>query len=136
MQVLVDDARKCRVVISEPEAAQRVGQRLPRHVREIFVALHQRTQPGIFQLLDAPDLGDDFAVAGKGLFGNRSHRLDVVERAIGIEHDGFDIQLTYSLLPIVASRNSWSATIDWSVADWLNSRWCPKSLVGVVKSGA
>lgn len=35
---------------------------------------------------------------------------------------GQDIHLTYSLLPIVASRNSRKATIDWSVADWLNSR--------------
>src|SRR5689334_5056862 len=105
-------------------------------MRKILIAPHQRAQPGIFQLLDAPDLGNDFAVTGKCLFGDGRHRLDVVERAIGIEHDGFDIHLGYSLLPIVASRNSRSATIDWSVADWLNSRWCPRSFSGVLSDAA
>jgi hypothetical protein len=44
--------------------------------------------PGI--LLDPPDLRDDLAVAGKCLFGNGGHRLNVIERAIGVEHNGFD----------------------------------------------
>jgi hypothetical protein len=59
MQIFVDDAREAVVVIFEPEAAKRVGQRVARHFGEIPVVPHQRAQPGIFELLDAPDLGDD-----------------------------------------------------------------------------
>src|SRR5882757_5061551 len=127
MQVLVHDACEYLLVIFQAEAAQRVGQRLPRHHGKILVTPHQRTQPGIFELLDAPDLRDDLAMAGKRLFRDGGDGLNVVERAIGIEHDGFDSHLTCSLPPIVAARKSCTAPIDWSVADELNSRWCPSS---------
>ena len=90
MQIFLHDALEYERVILQPEHLERVGQRLPRNDRKILVAPHQRTQPGIFQLLDAPDLGDDLAVAGKRLLGDGRHRLDVVERPIGVEHNGFD----------------------------------------------
>ena len=79
-----------RVVVLQPEDPQRVDERFPRDDGEILIAPHQRTQPGIFELLDPPDLGDDLAVSGKCLFGDGGHRLNVVERAIGIENNGLD----------------------------------------------
>ena len=36
------------------------------------------------------DLRDDLAVTGKRLLGNGGYRLNVVKRAIGVEHNGFD----------------------------------------------
>src|SRR5712671_4040910 len=90
MQILVDDAFERGRVVLETEASQCVSERIPRDDGKILVAPHQRTQPGIFKLLDAPDLGDDLAVTGKRRLGNGSDRLNVVERAIGIEHNGFD----------------------------------------------
>ena len=110
MQIFVDDARKGVVVILQPEATERVGQRVARDLREILVTLHQRAQPGIFELLDAPDLGDDFAIAGKRVLGDVGHRLDVVKRAIGVEDNGFDRHCT--ALPMVVSRKSRSASLD------------------------
>src|SRR6266478_1507504 len=64
--------------------------RVARDDREILIAPHQRAQPGVFELLDTPDLGDDLTIAGKRLFGNGGDRLNVVQRAIGVEHNGFD----------------------------------------------
>ena len=88
MDIFVHDALEYRAVVFQPEASQRVGERIPRDDREVLIAPHQRTQPGIFELLDAPDLGDDLAVAGKRFLGDRGHRLNVVQRAIGVEHNG------------------------------------------------
>ena len=122
MQIFVDDAFKGVVIIFQPEAAQRIGQRVARDLREILVATHQRAQPGIFKLLDAPHLRDDPAIAGKLVFGDVSHRLDIVERAIGIEDDCFDGHGDLSLPPMVAYRKSLTASIDRSRAVWLNSR--------------
>src|SRR5437773_2720389 len=83
-----------------PQASQRVGQRVLRDDREVLIAAHQRAQPGVFELLDAPDLRDDLAVAGKRRFGDSRHRLNVVQRAIGVEYDGFDAHLLCSFPPI------------------------------------
>src|SRR5207237_9240578 len=112
MKIFVDSARESAVVILQPETIKRVGQRVARHFGEIPVVPHQRAQPGVFELLDAPDLGDDSAIAAKRVLGDVSHRLDVVERAIGIEDNCFDGHCNYSLAPIVMSRNSCSAATD------------------------
>src|ERR1700733_8662485 len=137
MEILVHDALERGGLGLEPKHPQRVAKRIRRDHRKILVAPHQRTQPGIFELLDAPDLGDDLAVTGKRLLGHGGHRLNIVKRAIGIEHDGFDAHLLGGPLlddylldgslacpvaPIVASRNSLTASIARSVAAWLNSR--------------
>ena len=90
MQIFVHDPLEHAAVMFQPEHPQRVGERIPRHDGKILVAPHQRTQPGVFELLDAPDLGDDLAITGKRLLGDGRHRLNVVKRAIGVEHNGFD----------------------------------------------
>src|ERR1700704_3357578 len=90
MQIFVDDALEGGLIAFQSQASERVGQRVARYDRKILVAPHQRTQPGIFELLDTPDLGDDIAVTGKRRLGNGGDRLNVVQRAIGIEHNGFD----------------------------------------------
>src|SRR5882757_6395278 len=90
MQILVDDALERGLIAFQSQASQRVSERIPRDDGKILVAPHQRTQPGIFELLDTPDLGDDLAVTGKRRLGDGGDRLNVVQRAIGIEHNGFD----------------------------------------------
>jgi hypothetical protein len=90
VQIFCRDALKHAAVVFQPENPERVDQRISRNDREILITPHQRTQPGIFELLDPPDLRDDLAVAGERLLGNGGHRLDVIERAVGVEHDGFD----------------------------------------------
>ena len=82
MQIFVHDAFEHAAVVFQREHPERVGERIPRDVGEILIASHQRAQPGVFELLDAPDLRDDLAVAGKRLFGDGRYRLNVVERAI------------------------------------------------------
>ena len=116
MPVLVDDRGEAVVIILQAEAAQRVGERVARHHGEIRIAPHQRAQPAIFELLDAPDLRDDLAIAGECLLGDIGHRLHVVERAIGVEHDGFDGQFPDSLVPMTSSRNSRNAAAERSAA--------------------
>ena len=112
MQIFVDDARESVVVILQPEAAERVRQRVARHFGEIPIVPHQRAQPGVFELLDAPDLGDDVAVAGERVLGDVGHRLDVVKGAIGVENNGFDGHGGFSFAPMVAYRNFLSASMD------------------------
>ena len=90
MQIFVHDGVERGSVVFQPEAAQRVDERVAGYDGKILVAPHQRAQPGVFQLLDAPHLRDDLAIVGKRLLGDGGDRLDIIERAIGIEHDGFD----------------------------------------------
>src|SRR5436309_942071 len=130
MQILFHDAFENLRVVLQSEAAQRVGQRLPRDDGKILIAPHQRTQPGIFQLLDAPDLGDDFAIAWKRLLGDFSHRLDVVQRPIGVEHNGLDGHSAFALSPICSPRKSCTASAARSAADLLYSRRWPRNSIG------
>ena len=72
------------------EATQRENERFAGHHRKILVTLHQGAQPGVFELFQPPDLGDNPAIAGKALLGHIGDRLDIVESAVGVEHDSFD----------------------------------------------
>src|SRR5579863_719930 len=110
VKIFIHDAVEGGRIVFQPEHADTVGKRLPRDDGKILVTAHQRAQPRVFELLDAPDLRDDVAVARKFLFGDRSHRLDVVERAVGIEDDGLDRHgsfLLFSIARAVLARLVW-----------------------------
>ena len=63
------------------------GQRVPRYRPEIFVAVHQRTQPGVFELLGTPELAKRGAVAWEERFGEHSNGVRIEERAIGVKDE-------------------------------------------------
>src|SRR4051812_4101159 len=94
MQIFLDHALECLVLVSKPEHAQRIGKRVARDGCKVLVAPHQRAQPGVFELLDPPDLRDDLAIPRKCVLGDLRDRLDVVERSVGIEYNGFEAQWT------------------------------------------
>jgi hypothetical protein len=94
MQISLDHPLERLALIGKSQHPQRIGEGVPGDRGEILVASHQRAQPGVFELLDAPDLRDDPAIARKRILGDLSNRLDVVQRPVGVEHDGFDAQRT------------------------------------------
>ena len=103
MQIFIHDARESGIVAGQAEATQCIGQRVAGDRGEIGVAAHQRAQPAIFELLDAPDLRDDVAVAGKRFLGDGRDRLHVEQRAVCIENDGLD---GHRLSPSRSSRRA------------------------------
>lgn len=71
---------------------QRVIEALAGHLPEVRVPAHERSQPRVLELLPAPQFGERrpaFAQARRvALRGGR----DVEERAVGVEHDGLDVE--------------------------------------------
>src|SRR6516165_4071719 len=82
--------------------AQCKFERHPREVREVAILLKRRLQPGIFKLLEPPDLCDQIALSGTKLFGFGVDRVHVVERAVGVEDQAFDRHSRLSLFASTA----------------------------------
>ena len=57
-------------------------------VPEILVALHQRAQPGVFELLSPPELREGFEIARYAGAAAQHYGVDVEQRSICVEEEG------------------------------------------------
>src|SRR5262249_5500142 len=73
---------------SHPGAFQSEFERRPCRRPKVLVTVHQRPQPRVFELLEPPDLRDELTLVAAQARRQPEHRLNVVERAVGVEDDG------------------------------------------------
>src|SRR6516165_9196494 len=69
------------------ERAARKAKRIPRYGPEIFVPVHERAQPGIFELFGTPELAQSSAVARKQRFAERSNGMGIEQSAVGVKDE-------------------------------------------------
>jgi hypothetical protein len=74
----------------QAERPQREIERLAGHLPEIGMPALQRAQPGVLQLLVAPQQGEPLGVVGEHLAAARRRRREVEQRAVGVEDAGPD----------------------------------------------
>src|SRR6516225_11670613 len=86
MQVIVHQRRANGVARLDPGRLQRKIERRARDLPEIRVFLHQSAQPRVFELFEAPQLGDKFAFTGPKFFGFGPHRLRLVKCAVSVKN--------------------------------------------------
>src|SRR5687767_14889470 len=77
----------CKVFRFQWQGQGRAGklQSLPRDLRKGNVAAHQASQPGVFELLRAPELRKRLAFAGPQLVAARAHRKGIEQRPVSVE---------------------------------------------------
>ena len=77
----------CRI---DAGTGERIVERIAGHLPEIGMAAHQRPQPGVLQLLAAPQLGQSIGPLAELGTQTCDRGVHVEQRAVGIEHAGFD----------------------------------------------
>ncbi len=88
--VCVEKAPKQGIVGRQAQRAEGVVERFAADGQKILVAAHQGSEPAVFQLLQAPDLCDVFAVTRKRGVDNAGDGLDIVQRAVSVEDECLD----------------------------------------------
>ncbi len=86
-EVGVHQRRDLRLGGGDAEPAHRVAQGLAGHHPEVLVALHERAEPRVLELLLAPEEREGLRVGGDGPRGVHDG-VDVEERAVGVEDEG------------------------------------------------
>jgi hypothetical protein len=86
--VLVEQPGLARRVECQAVALRRVAQAGGGEVPEAAVAPGHRQQPGVFDLLVAPQLGQRVTAAREHLLGRVGDRVHVEQGAVGVEQDG------------------------------------------------
>jgi len=100
LQVLLHQERLRDVGAGQAERLASELQSRARHLLEIFVTPHQATQPGVFELLGAPEAAERVALAGKQLFASADHRVHIEESAVRVEYDCLNFEHTPPLLSL------------------------------------
>jgi hypothetical protein len=90
VEIFLEQGRRDALARLDPGRAQRKFERGLREKGEIAVVLERCLQPGIFKLLEPPDLRDQIAFARTKLLGLGPHRVDVVQRSISVEDQALD----------------------------------------------
>src|SRR3989441_4765102 len=75
---------------SEAQTAAGKYQRRLRHPPKVFVPPHEAAQPGVLQLLGAPQLAEFSALAGELVVAQCNHRVHVEQRTVSVEGNRLD----------------------------------------------
>ena len=94
VEIGIQQAVASRAGEVQAQGLRGVVQRVCRHGGEILAplhrTLHQTLQPGVFELLRAPEIRQRRAAAGKKALDRRRDRLRVEQRSIRVENQRID----------------------------------------------
>src|SRR6266511_2423699 len=76
--------------VGDAERLHREVERVRRHVPEVGVPAHEAPEPGVLELLRAPELGERLPLRPERLLRALRGARDVEQRAIRVEHDRAD----------------------------------------------
>ena len=88
--VLVHQVLAAKIGQFELQAAAPKNQRIPGNVPEGAELLAHAANTRVFDLLLPPEGSQLVALAREILFGERIHAIDIEQRRVGVEGDGFD----------------------------------------------